>query len=282
MPASSPSILQSLGELPEYFQVLYNLVARDLKIKYQRSAMGFLWTLIQPAFMLGIYVVIFGVVLKMGIPNFWAYLIAGLLPFQFLIGATIEGARSVQSNGNLIRKIYFPPEVLVIATVTAKLIEFLLHLAVGIVLLILLHHGPEVRFSLYHALVVLPGAILLLYLFALGLALPLAAWSVIYRDLEHIIALAMTAWVYLTPIFWNLGSVRKHLGSAATWFVLNPAMDIIELFRGPLYYGRWPLNQAVGGGPLAAWGVAIAMGFCFFLGGYALFNRSKGILAEVV
>ena len=128
--------LSTLRELPQYRQVLFNLVARDLKVKYQRSILGFVWTLVYPAAMIGIYMVVFGLVLRSSLENFWAYLIAGLLPFQFISGAVTEGAAAIRSNANLVRKIYFPAEILVIATVTAKLVEFLLQMLIGIVLVI--------------------------------------------------------------------------------------------------------------------------------------------------
>ena len=278
------SAIRSLCELPEYAQVLVNLVARDLKVKYARSALGFLWTLIYPALMLAIYMTVFGVVLRINIPVFWAYLVAGLIPFQFLSGAVVEGARAIRSNGNLIRKIHFPLEILVVATVTAKLVEFLLQLAVAVVFLILLHHDPasEVSLSLTKSAVVLPGAVLLLYVLALAIALPLAAWSVIYRDVDHIIALGMTAWFYLTPIFWSIGIAHRHIGSAVRWFALNPALNVIELFRAPLYAGDWPVNHALDGGGLSAWLVASAMCLGLLALGYYLFHRSRDILAEVV
>ncbi len=276
-------MIQSLSELPEYRQVLFNLVARDLKVKYQKSILGFLWTLLYPAVMLGIYVVIFGLILSNDLENFWAYLIAGLLPFQFIMGSVLEGASAIRVNGNLIRKVYFPAEILVIATVTAKLIEFLLQLLVAMIFLIIWHHGALVQFSLVKTLIVLPGAILLLYCFALGMALPFAAWSVIYRDLEHILGLSMTAWFYVTPIFWNMELAKKHLPNTYEWFMLNPAMNLLELFRGPLYWGTYPINHAAPmTGPLQAWALAAFPAVVSITGGYWLFNRSKRVLAEVV
>ncbi len=276
-------MIQSLSELPEYRQVLLNLIARDLKVKYQKSILGFFWTLLYPAFMLGIYVVIFGLVLSNGIENFWAYLIAGLLPFQFIMSSVLEGAAAIRTNGNLIRKIYFPAEILVIATVTAKLIEFLLQLLVAMLFLVLWHHGQTAQFSPVKTLLVLPGAIFLLYCFALGLALPLAAWSVIYRDLEHILGLMMTAWFYVTPIFWSLALAIEHLPRTYEWFLLNPALNLLELFRSPLYWGTYPLNHAAPNtGSAEAWALAALPAAISLIGGYWIFNRSKRVLAEVV
>ena len=121
---------------------------------------------------------------------------------------------------------------------------------------------------------------MLVYLFVLGISLPLAAWTVIYRDLDHIISLAMTALFYVTPVFW---AIPMLAGKKFIWLVaLNPVADLLELFHSPLYWGRWPENIAVGYGALGAWAVPIAIVTVVFIAGYELFDKSKRILAEVV
>jgi len=276
------SLAQSLSELPEYRRVLATLVVRDLKVKYQTKALGFLWSLLYPAMMIGIWYVVFKRIVRIEMPHYWAFLIVGMLPFQFVQNAILEGSGAVRRNAGLIRKVYMPMEILVIAGVTVKLIEFLLQLVVAIVLLAALHHGDSaVSFSFFKTLIVLPPALGLLYLFALGVSLPLAAWTVIYRDLEHMVTLALMSMLYLTPIFWSLSFIP-----AGKWwkplFALNPVLDMLELLRGPLYWGQWPTNAALGGGAIVAWGVATLFAVGSFVGGYELFDRSKHILSEVV
>jgi ABC-2 type transport system permease protein len=272
----------SLIELPEYRGVLANLIARDLKVKYQAKALGFAWSLLYPAAMIAIWYAVFHHIINIQMPNYWAFLIAGMLPFQFLQNAIMEGSTAIRRNAGIVRKVYVPMEVLVIAGVTVKLVEFLLQLAVAIVLLMIAHHGhwAGVGFSVMKTIVVLPGAVLLLYLFALGVSLPLAAWTVVYRDLEHIISLALMALFYLTPVFWSLALIQDPARRMV--FALNPATDLIELFRGPLYWGKFPTNAALGGGPGVAWGVAMFLSFGALLGGWMLFNKTKRVLAEVV
>src|SRR4026209_354071 len=131
----------SLIELPEYRRVLANLIARDLKVKYQAKALGFAWSLLYPAAMIAIWYAVIHRIINIQMPNYWAYLIAGMLPFQFLQNAIMEGSSAVRRNAGIVRKVYVPMEVLVIAGVTVKLVEFLLQLAVAIVLLIIAHHG---------------------------------------------------------------------------------------------------------------------------------------------
>ena len=294
---TTSTLANSLSELPEYRQVLANLIARDLKVKYQSKSLGFAWSLIAPAVMMSILYVIFSRVFT--IPDFWAFLIAGILPFQFFQESIVAGAAAIRGSAGLIRKIYVPMEILVIAAVTVRAIEFVLQMLLAVVLLMALHRGGDTplhvppgghvppgavheapRIDAFKTAVVLPGAIVLTYMFVLGVAMPLAAWSVIYRDIDHVITITMRVLFYATPVFWPL-FVRGGEWWAR-WMALNPATDLIALYRGPMYFGTWPFNEATGGGPMIAWGLAMLFAVGALLGGYALFNRSKRILAEVV
>jgi ABC-type polysaccharide/polyol phosphate export permease len=119
-----------------------------------------------------------------------------------------------------------------------------------------------------------------MYVFVLGVALPLAALAVIYRDLDHIVNLVLLGLFYLTPVFW-----ASQMIAGSKWLpllALNPAANLLELFRGPLYFGRWPENLAVGGSAIATWGICILFAGLALVGGHALFNRFKLLLAEVV
>jgi ABC-type polysaccharide/polyol phosphate export permease len=171
-------------------------------------------------------------------------------------------------------------EILVIAGVTVKLVEFMLQMSIVITLLAVLHHGTIYEFSVLKTLVVLPAAVLLTYIFVLGVSLPLAAMAVIYRDLDHIVNLVMLGLFYLTPVFW--ASQRLTGSKWLPLLALNPAANLLELFRGPLYFGHWPSNPAVGGSAVATWGICIFFSFGALFVGHAIFNRFKLLLAEVV
>lgn len=282
----------NLRELVSFWPVYANLVARDLKVKYSTKSLGFLWSLIYPATMLGIWYVIFSKVTRIPIDDYWAFLIAGILPFQFIQQGIADGSTTIRRNSGIIRKVYVPMEILVAAGVTTKMIEFLMQLSIALVLLFSLHHTQighigveripmEIGVSVWKSLIVLPGAILLLFTFVLGLALPLAAYTIVYRDLEHMIGLTMTALFYLTPVFWSLMLI-PHQTLKALW-VLNPAVAMVDLFRSPLYWGQWPVHSAIPEyGSLGAWGLGIFWSFGTLLVGYTIFSRSKRILAEVV
>ena len=279
-------LTKSLTELPEYGQVLANLIARDLKVKYQSKALGFLWSMLHPAIMIGIWYVVFSMrVINVSVHRYWAFLLPGMLVYQFIQSSIIEASYSIRRNGAIIRKVYVPMEILVIAAVTVKMVEFLLQMIVAIALLACLHRGDQFAesFSMFKTLVVLPGGLALLYLFVLGISMPLAAWTVIYRDLDHMIGLALTALFYITPVFWMLSFDPARPHRWAWVFALNPAMNLIEIFRSPMYWNTWPANPAIiGSGPVAAWLIASVFAFGTFVLGYLLLNRSKHILAEVV
>ncbi|MGB7160249.1 MAG: ABC transporter permease [Tepidisphaeraceae bacterium] len=283
--------------MPEYRQVLANLIARDLKVKYQSKSLGFAWSLLAPACMLGILYVIFNNAFRVATPDYWVFLVAGIIPFQFMSESISAGAQSIRGSAGLIRKVYVPMEILVVAGITVKAIEFVLQMLLVVALLAALHHASDdghfhelpasltpyvhgpVHFAPLKTLIVIPGAIILSYMFVLGVALPLAAWCVIYKDLDHVITIVMRVLFYATPIFWG---IFQFDGWWTRWAALNPLANFIALYRGPLYWGTWPFNEATGGGPLTAWGIATLFSVVALVVGYALFNRSKRILAEVV
>jgi ABC-type polysaccharide/polyol phosphate export permease len=277
------NLVRSACELPEYGEVLRNLVARDLKAKYQSAALGLGWSLLHPAILLGIWYFVFhrAGLLRDAMPRYWAYLLSGMLVYQFIAAAIVEGSLAIRRNAGIVRKVYLPLEILVVAGVTVKFVEFLIQLAVALVLLAAMHHGAGgAAFAPIKTLVILPAALVLVYLFALGVALPLSAWTVLYRDLDHVINLTLSALFYLTPVFW---SAQMLWGTEYGWLIVfNPVADLLALFHGPLYWGTWPANIMLGGGAGSAWSVAIAFTAIVFITGYQLFDRAKTTLAEVV
>ncbi|HEX8522428.1 MAG TPA: ABC transporter permease [Tepidisphaeraceae bacterium] len=269
--------------MPEYSQVLANLVLRDLKVKYQSRGLGFAWSLLHPAALLLIWYTVFHRtgLMRATMHNYWAYLLSGMLVFQFISSAIIDGSWSIRRNAGIVRKVYLPLEILVIAAVTVKFVEFLFQLVVALVLLAFLHTADTgASFSVLKTIIVLPAALILSYLLALGLALPLAAWCVIYRDLDHLVGLALTALIYLTPVFWATGMI--NLNDYALLVALNPIADLLALFQGPMYWGTWPTNPAVGGNATNTWFIAIGFVALIFTAGWLLFTHSKRFLAEVV
>jgi lipopolysaccharide transport system permease protein len=226
---------------------------------------------------MGVYSFVFSFFLRIdpepghpsGLDNFALFLLCGLLPFTYLSNSLMGGMSSLIGNSNLVQKVYFPREVLVGAIVSSWLVSFLIELGLlGVVLLIA---GNMILPWLPLVIVV----VALQTLFVLGLALVLAAATVYFRDLEHLVGLALQVWFYSAPIVYPLTFVvdKLHRDSLG-WklYLLNPLVRFVEVYRDLLYNLRWP--SATNLGFLAV--VSIAT----LVLGYWIFNRIEGRLAE--
>jgi ABC-2 type transport system permease protein len=185
-------------EIWKYRDLLLNLVARDLAVRYRRSALGFFWSFLNPLLMMVVFSIVFQVVRPLSVRNYALFVLTGLLAWNFLAGSLGGAVRSITGNANLIDKVYFPREVLPLSVVLSNLVNFLLSLVVFIPLSLLL----GAQWSAWTlALPLIVGVQLIL---VTGLALLLAALNVFYRDTELVLDVALTGWFFLTPIFYEL------------------------------------------------------------------------------
>jgi ABC-type polysaccharide/polyol phosphate export permease len=215
-----------------------NLVLRDLKSRYKRSVLGFLWSLLNPLAMMIVFTVVFTVIMPSQIENYPIFLLCGLLPWNFFTGALMLSINSVAGNANLVKKVYFPREVLPISAVLANLVNFLLGLAVLFVALFFFHG----HFSPW--LWLLPVVILIQTCFTLGVALFLSAINVYYRDTLMIMDVVLLAWFFLTPVVYAIGilpSEYEFLGLTLDiqrlMYIVNPMASLIAAYRDLLYWG---------------------------------------------
>lgn len=235
---ASPSLIWHLRELLRYRNLVLNLVLRDLKSRYKRSVLGFLWSLLNPLAMMIVFTVVFTVIMPSQIENYPIFLLCGLLPWYFFTGALMVSINSVAGNANLVKKVYFPREVLPISAVLANLVNFLLGLAVLLVVLIFFHG----HFSPW--LWLLPIVILIQTCFTLGVALFLAAVNVYYRDTLMIMDVVLLAWFFLTPVVYAIGILPptyEILGLTVNiqrlMYIVNPMASLIAAYRDLLYWG---------------------------------------------
>jgi ABC-type polysaccharide/polyol phosphate export permease len=274
---SAPATVTKLRDITSRRELFLNLTLRELRGKYKRSALGWAWSLLNPLVTMGVYSFVFSFFLRIdpepghpsGLDNFALFLLCGLLPFTYLSNSLMGGMSSLIGNSNLVQKVYFPREVLVGAIVSSWLVSFLIELGLlGVVLLIA---GNMILPWLPLVIVV----VALQTLFVLGLALVLAAATVYFRDLEHLVGLALQVWFYSAPIVYPLTFVvdKLHRDSLG-WklYLLNPLVRFVEVYRDLLYNLRWP--SATNLGFLAV--VSIAT----LVLGYWIFNRIEGRLAE--
>jgi ABC-2 type transport system permease protein len=229
--------IERLGELGSYRQLLVNLTVRDLRVKYKGSVLGVLWSLLNPLIMMGIYTLVFSVFLRaVRLPDYWALVLSGLLSWIFFASALGSATVSFIRNTNLITKVAFPIEALPLASILAHFINFVIMLAVLLVVLAAVH------IPLGASLVLLPVVLLAQLAFTVGLGLLLASVTVYFRDLEHLVGLALTAWFYVSPILYPLDARALPHGAERflPYLKLNPLSWFMESYHAILYYGQWP------------------------------------------
>ena len=257
---------ETLKEIWAYRTMIRSLVHKDLRGRYQASVLGFLWTFIVPLCQLLVYTVVFSIILRSQMERFYLYLFVALIPWNFFSACLTTGSGCIVDQGSLVNKIYFPREVVPIAYVTASFVN-MLYCGIIVVAVCLL---SGVRFSLA-GLACLPLVMLNQYMFVLGVTMITSAVNVYFRDLEHILGILSMAWMFMTPIMYDMSIVPERLRPL---FHLNPMTGIVMSYRDILYWGSAP--EA---GQLAISG---AVGLVILAAGFLLFGRLKRRFSEVM
>lgn len=231
--------LRHLRELWQYRELIYNLVARDLKVRYKSSILGIAWSWLNPLLMMAVYTVLFTIVLRHdNIAHYPVFLLCGLLPWQFFSDSTLQATGSIVNNAHLIKKVYFPREILPISVVLSNLVNFIIALPVFFVLALVFGVSPTAWGLL------LPVTILIQVAFTIGLGFILATLNVFYRDTRIILNVIMLAWFFLTPVFYPIQDVPQVVEvwgitfNAQLWLRrLNPVASFVASYRDLLYWG---------------------------------------------
>ena len=248
-------MIAQVTETLRYRELVRNLVARDLKVRYRNSVLGFIWCLLNPLFMMGVFTFVFSILLRSTIPNFPVFVLVGILAWNFHTTAMMGAVDSVVKNATLVMKVYFPREVLPISVVLANGVNFLLALIALFAMII------AFRVHLSYSLIFLPLIFLVQVIFASGLALILASVTVFYRDVGIIMDTVLTAWFFLTPVFYRLEDVFPTYTRLV--YIANPMASIISAYRDVLYYGGPPAPDFLARTLFTAVLVLVA-GYAFF------------------
>lgn len=272
-----------IGDLRDSRGLLVNLTLREVRGKYKRTVLGQGWSLLNPIATLLIYTAVFGFVLRVpvpigensGIQIFALYLACALLPWTFFSNAVTSGMGALIANANLLRKVFFWRPTLVLANVFSWVVTFGIELSVLVVALLIVGAMPLPWLPL------LVVAILLLMVFALGIALLLSVANVYFRDTQHFVSIGMQLWFYATPIVYPYSLIQdqaERMRAAGNDFPieflyrLNPLERFVTVFRSMLYDNTWPdLGDVVFCVVAAALSLTI---------GYAVFSRSQHRLVE--
>lgn len=247
MKTYSNKLVQYTNELWNYKDLLKLLVSRDIKLKYRRSFLGYLWSVLNPLMIMIVMTVVFSTMFSRNIENFPVYLFCGQLLFNYMNNSTHQAIFSITSNAALLKKTYVPKFIFTVSKITSGMVDLVFSLGALVIVMV----ATKARFTWYVFL--FPIVILQLYLFCVGLGLFLAQANVFFKDSQFIYNAVTTAWMYLTPIFYPLESLPEWL----VWCVkhLNPMYFYVGQFRDLIYAGTMP-------GPvitIAGWSAAIIM-----------------------
>ena len=207
----------------KYIELLRQLVLKDIKLKYRRSYLGYIWSILNPLLMMIVLTVVFSNLFKFDIPNFSAYLLTGQLIFGFVSEATSSSVTAIVHNASLIKKTYVPKYIFVLSKITSSLVNMLF----AMIALILVMIFTQVEITLNVLWV--PIIFLELYIFSLGLGLILSASTVFFRDIQYLWGVFTSIWMYLTPIIYPVSIISQEY---RWWYDnLNPMVNYVEQFR---------------------------------------------------
>ena len=259
-------MIKTVKEIWGYRSMIRSLVHKDLRGRYQASVLGFLWTFIVPLCQLLVYTVVFSVILRSTVEKFYLYLFVALIPWNFFASCLTGGSSCVIQQQSLVNKIYFPREVVPVSYVTSSFVNMLYCEIVVVAVCVF----SGVRFSPL-GLLCLPIVMAVEYILALGITMIMSAVDVYFRDLEHILGIISMAWMFMTPIMYDLSIVPERLRPI---FQLNPMTSIVTAYRDILYAGSVPHLETLG--------VSLGMGILFLVLGFLIFGRLKRRFSEVM
>lgn len=256
--------MKQIKELYAYREMIVSLVKRDLRGRYKGSVLGFLWTFLNPLLQLCVFTMVFSVIMKAGYEQYYLFLFVALVPWIFFQSSVQDGSTSILREKDMVKKIYFPREVLPIATVTSGFVNMLLTFIVIFVVLIFSGRGINPL-----ALLCLPVVMIVQYVLCIGVSLIVAALTVYFRDLQYILGIVTMALQYMTPVMYGPEMVPDW---ARPIFNANPLTPVISMYRDILYYTRVPEMKSL------LW--ALAVGVIFIVLGNFLFKKLQKGFAE--
>ena len=282
------SMVNELRELFRYRYLLSQLVLRDIKVRYKNSFLGFFWSLANPLLQVATMTIVIKYVMQLDIPNYSAYLLVAYLPWMFFQMALLDSSQVVLIHRDLLRKVYFPREVLPLSVVTANLIHFVLALFVFFAYLLFYRfflHGAPLGISVLW----LPVLMAMQTALVIGLAFFISSLNVFYEDVKYLLTVLLSVFFYLTPIMYPAELVYSKLNSPLLYklYLLLPMNALIDAYRKtllPPIHGLTIRGTPVESLPLDYGMLAIAGVLCllFAVAGYKFFNARKWVFAERV
>jgi ABC-2 type transport system permease protein len=243
-------------DLAAHTNLLYELVHRDLTVRYKRSFFGFFWTMLHPLLLMLIFTAVFSRLFKSQTPHYETYFLSAYVAWNFFAQTTTNAMIGISWNGPLMKRIRVPRSIFTLSAALSGLVNLALSL-VMLLIIMLIVHAP-----LRPSLVVLPASLVILGTFTFGISLGLTAVSVFFADVREMYQAGLPALLYLTPAIYPISIVPERF----RWLVqLNPMTFFVEIVRDPIYNGRIP--------PLRTFGLALAFALAALIGGWMIFRR---------
>ena len=231
--SARPVLSRRLKTLWSRRELLIGLISSDIRIKYKNSTLGIFWSMLAPAFTLGVYYMVVAFFLKNGIPNFVIYLFSGLVVWNMFQNSINTATGVIVDRAALVKKVSFPREILALSNVGAAVVYFVVQMVVLVIFVAAVGHAPAWRF-----LLILPISFLSLYFFTSALAMVMSAVNVYLRDMKHLMEVLLQLWFWLTPVVYSYEhSIAPHLsrhGLSLLYFI-NPITLIVVTFQRVFY-----------------------------------------------
>ena len=248
-----------------YRELIYNLTVKELKTRYKTAILGFLWALLNPLLMMVVLTVVFSFLFKIKVDRYPIFLLCALLPWFFFSVSLNTATTSIVDNANLIKKVFFPRQVIPLSIIFVNGFIFLLSLAVLVVFLVIF------KVKITASIVLLPVIIFIQLLFVFGISLIASCLHTFFRDVKYIVEALLLCWFYATPIFYPTSLVPDKFHRL---YMLNPMASLVSMYRDILLYGRLPsANQFL----------YVAFFACLlYLIGTCIFKKYEGIFADFI
>lgn len=256
-------MLNKIKELYMYRQFLKTSVKKEFRGKYKKSFLGVLWSFINPLLQLLVYALVFPFILRIQEENYIMFLFTALVPWNFFSATLSQSTSVIISNGGILKKVYFPREILPISIVISGAINFLISCIIIFIALLISGIGIT-QYVLF-----LPLILVVQCLIILAICFILSAFTVYIRDLEYFINVLLQLWMYITPVLYSITMIPEKF---AKIFYLNPMVQITNAYRNIFYYQQMPDMRALG--------IWFALGIVGVLIGYAIFKKFEKRFAE--
>ncbi|MBE5820665.1 MAG: ABC transporter permease [Clostridiales bacterium] len=249
----------------EYRELLKTNVKKDIRGKYKKSFFGIVWSFLNPLLQLAVYAIIFPIILKVQQENYVIFVCSALIPWTFFTTVVSQSSGIIIANANIIKKVYFPREILPISVTTSAAINFLISTLIILAFVILSGLGITWHIIFY------PLVLLVQYILSLGICFILSSVTVYFRDLEHFVGIGIMLLFYATPIVYSINTIESNYASILK---LNPMAHIIEAYRSIFYYQSIPNLQNLG--------IILAISIAICIIGYCIFKKLEKRFAEEV